>query len=356
MSTGRRNNRSYTSTHGGEGRSVTVAHMDALLRGPASVQERVYGPSPEEMRRAIGNGECPFCGKSFKNIAKHTNSAHGVDRHQLREMAGLIKSAPVCSPELSATQAARMRQEMVDNPDRLVKLLSAPKPARKVFSEAGKQVNRDKLVKARAAQAGKWVLEDGWTREQWAEYMHARLAEARKATAAERDPKLVRSVLEGATIKETCERFDVCPKTVRNALDAAGVEINLRSRRFDDPQRLAASREALTAGAQRRAEKFKAERLARWAELGKTWEAVGAMAREFGSDEKSMRQWLRDAGEHVPDGRAASNWRAQKTHCANGHDYAKHGRVSPKGFRICRLCEYASKMRWKAKKGVVFNL
>ena len=47
-----------------------------------------------------------------------------------------------------------------------------------------------------------------------------------------------------------------------------------------------------------------AARLPRWAELGKTWQAVEVMAAEAGINEKAIKRWLVNCGEYVPDGRS----------------------------------------------------
>lgn len=351
MSTGRRNDRTYTQTHGGQGRSGYVSRMDAMLRGPASLSDRAIGPSPEEMRRAIGNGQCPFCGKEFKNIAAHTNRAHGVDRHQLKEMAGIPKSKPACAPEFSAEQSDRMIRELNDDPERLAALRASFGPSKtRQYSEAGKEVNREKLKLARTAQARKWSLEGQWDPEEWSSYMHDRLAESRNAHAANRDPKLVASVLDGATLQETADRFEVCPETVRKALKKAGVQINLRSRRMENPVLREKVREALVAGTRRRAERKRQRRVARWAETEQDWAAVQQMAQEWQVPTSTVVAWLKKHDQPVPDGRKNKPPRPERTHCVNGHDYAVHGRITPQGKQICRTCEYVNKRRYLERK------
>lgn len=40
---------------------------------------------------------------------------------------------------------------------------------------------------------------------------------------------------------------------------------------------------------------------------------------------------------------------AAKTHCPRGHAYADHGRVTVRGFRVCRICKRASARAWRSK-------
>ncbi|MFD6968352.1 hypothetical protein [Streptomyces sp. NPDC059949] len=65
---------------------------------------------------------------------------HGVDRHELRRLAGLVKQASICSPEYSE----KHRQLLVERGGIAPK--ERPKKGRKiVLSEAGRTVHRRTL-------------------------------------------------------------------------------------------------------------------------------------------------------------------------------------------------------------------
>lgn len=69
-------------------------------------------PSMEKIRAAIENCVCPFCGRGpFKSTANHVNAVHNIDRHQLRELAGMTTNESLAAPELRA----RMRSIAMSN-------------------------------------------------------------------------------------------------------------------------------------------------------------------------------------------------------------------------------------------------
>jgi hypothetical protein len=55
-----------------------------------------------EIREYISAGICPFCERGpFRSLAHHVNPTHGVDKYQLRDMAGYTMDQPLCSEEVS---------------------------------------------------------------------------------------------------------------------------------------------------------------------------------------------------------------------------------------------------------------
>lgn len=71
-------------------------------------------PSPEAVRFAIEAQLCPFCGKGpFVIVALHTNHAHGIDRRELRDLAGIYYSASITPPEHRAERAEAARKYLV---------------------------------------------------------------------------------------------------------------------------------------------------------------------------------------------------------------------------------------------------
>lgn len=68
----------------------------------AGQADRVVSYDPAAVRAAIEAQTCPFCGAGpYKVLAVHTSKIHGVDRRDLRELAGLNGSARICAPEFS---------------------------------------------------------------------------------------------------------------------------------------------------------------------------------------------------------------------------------------------------------------
>lgn len=61
----------------------------------------------DEIRRHISAGTCPWCDKGpFKMLPVHTNKAHGIDKWQLRDLAGLTTTQPLCDPEALAKMSS----------------------------------------------------------------------------------------------------------------------------------------------------------------------------------------------------------------------------------------------------------
>jgi len=74
----------------------------------------VSTPAADEIRAAIEAQTCPFCGKGpFVVVALHTNHAHGIDRRQLRDQAGLYYSTSITPPEHAAQRAEAARKYLV---------------------------------------------------------------------------------------------------------------------------------------------------------------------------------------------------------------------------------------------------
>lgn len=55
-----------------------------------------------ELRQCVEAQRCPWCDRQgLRSLASHTVRAHGVCADELRQLAGLPRDAPLCSPELS---------------------------------------------------------------------------------------------------------------------------------------------------------------------------------------------------------------------------------------------------------------
>lgn len=103
-------------------------------------------PTREQIRAGIEAQVCPWCGNGpFKILALHTTRLHGVDRFQLRDLAGLTYSASICAPEVAET-----RREIVRRSGRV--LVSPGKGVKRNLSAAAKEIARRKLDAARSEE------------------------------------------------------------------------------------------------------------------------------------------------------------------------------------------------------------
>ena len=290
MSRGRKRDKTYTSTHGGDSPSSKVKSLRAMDRGVASVQDRVVAPSQAEMRRSIDNGECPFCGKPFKNIAAHTNRTHGVGRDELKELAGIPKTRSACSAEYKAACAERGKRRFKENPLSAKRFITSPKPKKRTFSEAGQRVQMAKLAKAHAVSD---VVEIG------------RLNTLnRRAQTQERDEAILEAYRVGATLSEIIDTLDVSAPVVKGALRFYGIKRpDFRSRRQVPAEQV----EILKAAGAEWLERRTDARLARWDNSDKTRVTLRAMADEWGQSTTSVATFLRSHGRSVTDGRSDPN-------------------------------------------------
>ncbi len=98
-------------------RGYRDAHPDDLRRAdlgqrsPAAQYASITPPSRDALLRSIEAQRCPWCGRGpFKMLPVHTNKAHGVDKWELRELAGLSTSDSLVSEEVrDALRAAALR-------------------------------------------------------------------------------------------------------------------------------------------------------------------------------------------------------------------------------------------------------
>jgi len=67
---------------------------------PERPKASLHDPPPPLLRAYIADQLCWWCGKGpFKVLAGHTSQAHGINRIELRNLAGLFQSTVVCSEE-----------------------------------------------------------------------------------------------------------------------------------------------------------------------------------------------------------------------------------------------------------------
>lgn len=73
-------------------------------------EDRLVSYDPSDVRRAIEAGLCPFCGAGpYSVIAQHVSVKHGIDRRELRDLAGLTYGAVICDPAHSRRRADSAR-------------------------------------------------------------------------------------------------------------------------------------------------------------------------------------------------------------------------------------------------------
>lgn len=68
-------------------------------------------PTGDEMLRWVEAQQCPLCadGRTFAMLANHTVKAHGITGDDIRRAAGLGYGARICSPDFTADQRDRMK-------------------------------------------------------------------------------------------------------------------------------------------------------------------------------------------------------------------------------------------------------
>lgn len=304
--------------------------MDKVAKSDASLQYRKFSPEPHVIRQCIESGVCPFCGDQFKNIAAHTNRTHGVDRFELKEMAGIPKSAPACSPEFTAECSDRAKRDI--SPERISKLRAAKRTGKRVYSDAGRAVQAAKLRAPEAIERRRFAVAEmdpnaiAEARRRAAETNSRR----RRAAVYDRDCEIVRRLDSGESSEDIQAEMNISVTTVKGALKRLGANRDLRkdaanrdTRKQKSARNLARAHEI----AQAESEALAEERISRWRQLGETWEALSLLAEEWGVNEKTVRAYLRSCGAAVPDGRLVSPRR--------------RGNRSPRPLRLCEVagCE-----------------
>lgn len=138
----------------GTAESVVVARHK-LSRAPNGQANPVVAPSQDAIRESIESGICPWCGRGpYKMLAGHVNGQHGIDRFELRELAGLTRHVSICDPAYSDE-----RRDLAQRQDRKP---PPAKPGRQVtLSSAGReqlranaQATQAKIKGTEAAQRG----------------------------------------------------------------------------------------------------------------------------------------------------------------------------------------------------------
>lgn len=97
---GNPNNQTVRAFRGVSAESLRAQRL--AKKGPEGQADRVVSYDTQAVRAAIEAQTCPFCGRGpFKVIAVHTNKMHGVDKWELRNLAGLTSSESICASDYS---------------------------------------------------------------------------------------------------------------------------------------------------------------------------------------------------------------------------------------------------------------
>jgi hypothetical protein len=289
--------RSGDTTFGKNGvNSFRLSKLRSLGQPDPDVQNRIYRETPETMRACIEQGICPFCGAQYNNMAKHTTNTHGVNKDELKDLAGIPRSQGACSAEFSQKLADSVRNR-ADYQHQLQKMHASPprKGHKKSISPAGMAVQIAKL------EAGRDPERAGKTN-----------TARRLAAVQDRDAVIVSRIQSGELLEDVAADLGIHTKTAKHALKRRGIDVDLRKQAAQSAQRKQKASVALNLGWQRKCANDTAERLRRWAELGKAWDSIQVLAQEWAVSEKQVVGFLRGKGEVVPDGRVASPKRGRR--------------------------------------------
>lgn len=116
----------------------------------AGQADRVVSYDANAVKAAILAQTCPFCGAGpFKQVASHTWRSHGVDRVELRSLAGLLIGDSICSSETSEKHRKLALDRSFGQRER------RPDEGRKLrrWTESGKQRNLAASQKGASRQA-----------------------------------------------------------------------------------------------------------------------------------------------------------------------------------------------------------
>lgn len=182
-----------------------VSGRKKLERPAAGLFGRHAAPSTEAVRKYVEAGVCPWCGKGpWKMLAGHVAKAHGVDRFELRELAGLLRGASVCDPAYSEERSALAVTRGAKPPRR-------KKGQQQAMSTAGLESqranSRSNMAKVIAMNADRTPEE----RSQIARKGAAQRIKPRSACVICGEPVPYRS---GRTQQKTCSK--ACERTLRS--------------------------------------------------------------------------------------------------------------------------------------------
>lgn len=211
MSIGRRGDKTYTGPNGVP--TDRLRELDKLRTPGSGIDGRHAPPSTEALRKYIKAETCPWCGAGpFKNLACHTNRSHGVSADEFRELAGLKKTAPLCSEEYSQKCAERRPGQPL--PPAAYERCGR---TRRTYSEAGRAVQRAKAAKQPQANRDRAARISG---------------DKQLAANAAKHAEILRLYADGVPMLEIASAVGVSPPTVSRTLKREGVYVDGRTRRW----------------------------------------------------------------------------------------------------------------------------
>lgn len=294
MTRGRKGEATYTGYNGA--REASLRAMDKLAKTPAGEFGRVTNPeSVEAIRRSLEAFICPWCGEGpYKLLASHTNRAHGVDRKELRELAGLLKNSSITPDDV------RERRRQLGRERGMPTAAREAHRKRREYSAAGLAAQRAKLQLAWAATADSPAQAAAAATRASVEATRARTADQHRQAAA--------MWVAGRGMCEIARVVGLSEAAVRRGLRRAGIYEDGRARVAAKPSTELWTEMAKRAreGTVRKARERRVERLARFHELGACWAAVSTLESEWGVSRKHVVQMLRSMGASLPDGRIAN--------------------------------------------------
>lgn len=85
----------------GTSRNVIDGKVKLERARSAGQHEQVVFPSQEKVKEAVLSGICPCCGAGpFRLLARHTHAQHGIDKKELRDLAGMAYRDSITPPEM----------------------------------------------------------------------------------------------------------------------------------------------------------------------------------------------------------------------------------------------------------------
>lgn len=253
--------------HGARARRRAEDSSDSTKAGTSDPESLL---TVERVREFLDAYLCPWCGAGpFKVVAAHTNKAHGVNKRELRERAGLSLSTKITPAE---------------------------------FSEQLSESSRDHLaaisVKGRAAVAEKYG--DGIQRLATEGHI---AANARKRDEARR--RVLELFEKGLPLSKIQDEAGIGVGRLRAILDEEALrESDLRGR--GAAIRGDANLGAATVAFQKASQDRRLAFVARYDALGHTEEGLNSLAAEYSASRKSVMARLRKYGCDVPDLRGKS--------------------------------------------------
>lgn len=294
-----------------------------LRRGPAGQHGQIVAPTEDAIRDAVAAGKCPWCGRGpWKVLAAHTHQAHGIDKLELRHLAGVAKKDSICDPSYSQEVAERQRALAI------ARGTTPPRSGGHRWSEGAKAKARAAAesrrkprqncvicgtqVPYRPSKPNLKTCSSACLKQAHAKRGDESLKNVREAQKAkraqqkvERDALILKRYGDGLLIRDIASEVGASAQTVKKVLRDSGVDFDGRSRRAP-----------LTAKAK------EAKRLTReeadaalgmeFDALGGGLDAVAVLAERRSVSRRAIRVRLLRSGRDVPDARHSFGQKLRK--------------------------------------------